>query len=299
MPQNIYALFQILSVAVVAGIVIMCPAPNCWYPLFLSLAFTHYFLAIVYSRRQLSAVMAQRRSWTPFAVVVLAGAGLYAFHVPLYIYFSVHHAFNEAYMPFRSYPAGAKTDEAKWRAAGVVLHLSAIFLMIHGRQLAAGSSPMVAVLVVFLAAFCLYMYYVYRVRGQLNAGELMNLCTLEWLTLVVVGIALVYPITIYHVVFYHVAYWTVFPCVGMLKRGGWSSARSYAVLTAVSLAAMYALVHATVWTNYLGVDALYRQFVIWSFVHITLSFATSRAQPGWIRHWFMAQTTPRPIRGAA
>ena len=36
----------------------------------------------------------------------------------------------------------------------------------------------------------------------------------------------------------------------------------------------------------LSMEAYYDQFIVWSFIHITLAFATSAAFPLWIRRWF-------------
>lgn len=284
--QPVYATLQLLSLAVVAVTFAVCAHPQCWYPLFLGLVFTHYILAVVYSKHRFVSIFHESRSWIPLVCVVAAGSGLYAYDFPLYIYFAVHHALNEVYMPYRTYRGEERNEERIWRFSGIVLHVCAVFVIVNAGNPLAQNEFLFPASVVFLAAFVVYISCLHRQRHRIGAAELLNYCLLEVILLILVPLSFFYSITIYHIVFYHVVYWAMFPFVGMYKQGKTAAAGHYLGMNVIFIASFVVGISAAASSQIVTFQMLHGQFLFWSFVHITLAFATSSAQPKWIRHWF-------------
>ena len=91
---------------------------------------------------------------------------------------------------------------------------------------------------------------------------------------------------------YHFVLWTLLP-IPQMKAKGRRALESYALLTAAGLALYYGalITFAPAQFN----DALIfvlGQFYLWSYIHITASFALSAAHPRWIREIFALPAKP-------
>lgn len=259
-----------------------------WLSLVFALGFVHYLLGLLYARRQTIQVLAQPHSRIPAVLVLGLGAALYYQNVPLYIYFAIHHAFNEVYVrdPLHAHLDGA----ARRRTTAVVFHASAYMLILTAQKLPAPALILVASIVV--GSFAAYMLDLVRIRAKLGWAGLADLCTIEIVIIALVPIAFFYQFQFIEVVLYHFLFWAVYPLVRMLERrgGGVGPVAGYLGLTLGALAVFWFISPAGSPHYKVPVELYYDQFVFWSYVHITLSFALSRAHPDWITRWF----SPRP-----
>ena len=94
-------------------------------------------------------------------------------------------------------------------------------------------------------------------------------------------------------VLYHVVFWSLFPLPKISAAGkahlGW-----YLGLSAACVAAFVAISPiGPVFTSRYAVSIFQRQFILWTYIHITSSFLLSNAHPEWIVNLF------RPIKSAA
>jgi len=93
-----YFLIRLASILIVLLVSTQAPNNRTWVALVYSFGFTHYVMALIYSKRQFSELLAQPLALLTLLSVTLFGAGLYLFQFPLLVFFAVHHAFNEAYV---------------------------------------------------------------------------------------------------------------------------------------------------------------------------------------------------------
>lgn len=282
----LFAPIQLLSILATVAVYVLSGSSTTWFSLVFALGFVHYLLGLVYARRQLGSVLSQGRSAAPLLLVLGGGAWLYLNDVPLYLYFAVHHAFNEVYV--RSALHADADSAVVRRTAGVMFHFSAYVLILTAQRL----SPfeLTVVLGVVLASFAVYMAGLARVRRDLGTARIIDLCTIEIVMLAMVPVAFLYQFSFEQVVFYHFVFWGLYPLGRMLQRGDGRAGIRYVAMTAAALAVFVFLSPIGPSAYNAPVRLYYEQFLLWSYLHITLSFALSSAHPRWITTWFAPRT---------
>jgi len=279
----IHCLIQLSSMAVTAWLFTAFPISTSWYALIFSLAFSHYLLSIVYSRRQIVQIAAQPHSIIAGLLVIAAGASLYLQHFPLYAYFGLHHAFNEVYIRRRLLPTGA--DTTAWRTSAVVLHL-AVFVLVVRAQVAGDKALVTLMLIAIVVSALVYFRQVWRMRRLLTLQQFMDSTLFEIVVIALVPVAFFYRFTLEQLVCYHLIFWILYPTAQFVARRQTTTLLVYLVLTVVTIAGF--LLVSPLGPSYyqVPVQTFYKQFILWSFIHITLSFALSAAHPDWITRWF-------------
>jgi hypothetical protein len=86
-------------------------------------------------------------------------------------------------------------------------------------------------------------------------------------------------------VLYHFVLWTVVP-VPVLKRKGKEHLIQYALLSIAILAFFLAMTMGNFVSDFVKLTFWLGQFYIWSYIHITASFALSPAHPLWLVQLF-------------
>ncbi len=291
----VYAPLQFLSAAITAALYLLFPISTHWYALVFSLGFGHYLLALVYSRRQIKQIATTPHALAPLAMIIAMGTFLYLKQFPLYIYFGVHHVFNEVYLRRRSLIPDDAPTANRFTAAAVILHFVAYFLLLRARPIAdSGYLPLVLTILVLAAAG--YGYGLMRLRSALTRAQVVDLCAFELTVLALVPVAFHYPFTLEQIVCYHFLFWMLYPLHRFRSRGRGAGVAPYVLMTAASVA-LFLLVSPLGPAAYqIPVRVFMEQFVLWSYVHITISFAVSTSHPDWIVRWFQPRiAAPRAM----
>lgn len=273
-----------LAIVVVCCVLLAVPGQRVWSSLVLSIGFGHYALALWYSRRTLGTVAGNARWWIPFLVLVAAASALYFGRLPLFIYFSVHHVFNEVYAADRTTDGDEVTNKRGLFGSAVFLNVAVYFTVLRNEpeMPAVDHRFLFAGLAIGVVA---YAAAAYRNRRGMSFPQLVDRCLFEVLGLLVVALSLFVEITFLQVVMYHFVFWMLYPIPRLQAQGGLSVAR-YAMSTVAVTAVFLALSpmgwnRQAVWTS-----SFYEMFVPLSYAHITTSFALSQTQPRWIRRMF-------------
>ncbi len=284
---------QLASIAITIGAYLWFPTSSQWFALVFALGFCHYLLALIYSRRPMAALAGQPYSYLPVVLLLGVGWWLYDTRFPIEIYFALHHLFNEAYLKARLFPLhGDARDGASPGPLLAVFHGSAYLLLIRSQSFPLWlNGVLVAAL---LVSFALYLRRVAARSAHRGVAGYLNLAGFEWLNLALVPVSFYYQFDFLQVVFYHFVIWGFLPLAQQLKAGRYSSAGTYVTLTAVTLVAFAAVSPLGPLELRVPFRIYTEQFIFWSYLHITVSFALSRAHPGWINHWF-APRTPRAV----
>jgi len=280
---------QCASIVATAVLYMNISVSTSWLSLVYGLGFSHYALALLYSTRAARPVLTQPHSLAALGVVIAAGTYLYLNVFPLYIYFGVHHVFNEVYMRRRLIPGELNT--VALRISAVVLHVIAYFLLLRAQAIAA-SGYLPLVLAGLVAAVGVYVSTLVRGRRALSISRWIDLTAFEVIVLALVPVAFVYPFTLEQVVCYHFIFWILYPLRRLTGSGLGRALGVYLILTMASIGVFLLISPLGPLTLRVPVRSFVDQFILWSYVHITLSFALSAAHPDWITRWFRPRAAP-------
>lgn len=287
----IYGLLQLLAVGLTFGIGAYAAGNSTiWFSIVFSIAFSHYLLALWYGRRRVVTVIRQPVSLAALGLALALGYGLYHGGFPLAAYFALHHAFNEVYLRNARLPAGIAQATGILRGAAITLHFTAVLLLIRSPQWLAYEPLLWGLL---LASAALWLRELARYWPRLNATQRLDQVMLELILLALLPIAYFHPLTLVQVVCYHVIFWAFYPLIGFAGQRRVRPLLSYLALTGVTIGAFLAISPVGVYGWKVSPTLFYSQFILWSWLHITLAFATSSAHPRWITRWF-APRAPAP-----
>lgn len=278
-----YSAIRALSIALVALLFVGAPDRGAWEVIAWSLALGHYALGLVYSRRQILAVAGSPRSLGAFAALGLAGVAVFA-RLPLTVFFGVHHALNEAYMLDRVTEERRRSEVRVLRATGLALHLVLYTFLVRRRPYIAVLDPLVLP-ALLVAAYVAFGAALWRARGALARREVLDNVAGEVLGVGMAVASLWIDFTVLHVATYHFVFWVLYPLRSLAPIGG-APLRRYVAAT-VAVTALVLLVSPLGWEALRFSARSYREaFEVLSYVHITLTFALSDANPAWLVAWF-------------
>jgi hypothetical protein len=280
------ALLRLAALATALVLCRTCP-PESQDSLVFSIIITHYFVALIYSRRRVVRSSQRPRTLVPLLGLTLGSWFLYRDQVSLVVYFGVHHVFNEVFWPASQPP----TDRGFVRVLqGVRVALNAcLYLAILRRHPDLAWLDMGWLGVAIVPLIGVYLVLLVRLASILGWSAIVDLASLEGLSLLV--LALIDNVALKQVVLYHVLFWGFMPVRQMLQRGDGSAAR-YGLLNA-------ALVGIQLFISPVGpigglMTFWYQEFYLGAYVHISLSFALSSANPGFLIRWLQTSRTGSP-----
>lgn len=281
-----YGLLQLLAVGITVILALTVQSKVGWASVFISLGLSHYFLAIYYARHRTMRLVNQRHSWLPAMLLLAIGATLYKADFPLIWYFLAHHVFNEVYLRQNISPLGPREETAPIRNVSLVFHTLAYLVLLDGSHYELGELAVPAMVLLGSVA-ATYFWMIAKLRNSVALPVIVNNVMLELIALSLIPLALSQGITFQQLVCYHFVFWALMPLL-RLKQAGVQWFLGYSVLAIGSTALFLALspMRFIAAPISFSMGEYYSQFILWSYVHITLAFATSSAFPLWIRRWF-------------
>ena len=304
-------IIRIISIIAVVVIKMLCPELISWISIILSIAFGHYLISILYSKRQIGQAFTQPHSALALLVLLMLGSTLFVTEFNLVIFFAIHHVFNEVYLTNHLLTKKDSARAVMLRVSGLIVHLLIYFILLrgdrrlmflHGEHLSfLTRDTVIAALVV---AYLFFAISLYLMRQQLKGTKLISCCGFEVVALIVVAATYHWNVKIrfLDIVLYHFMFWMAFPMVKTVQQGVAPTVR-YVVLTVVCtgvflLVSPIGVVHYDMFESarpYLSLEktVFFQQFILWSYLHITATFALSSANPGWIARWF-SPNQPKP-----
>lgn len=260
-----------------------------------ALGFSHYFLGFIYSRADVTRVLSHTNTIFPLILLGLAGVGLFQGDFSLVWFFGLHHAINEAYIftkydkphnlkQHKSSDAMAYLSTSRLKTTSFVTHLAGYLVIVDF-----GLSKPVwwALFVIFSLSFVFFQYAIrqYKAHNTQHSGFsecllLGVMCIDYW----------VMPISIEYFVMYHFVFWILFPAQGMWARKQIKSINKYLLYTAITWALFLLFGPLGIGITHpytLGSRENYYWFVVFSYAHITLSFAISKTNPAWVQKLFV------------
>ena len=261
-----------------------------WFTLVASLGFSHYLLAFYYSKQQfLVLARAEQYRFALFALVLLTGL-MYFSQASLPLYFGVHHALNEGYL-WRSTRTKDAAQEQVLSASRTLLHF-VLYAFILRDNSALNAVPDAFWACALLLCYGLLFYTLLR-RFAAEAGPdwpaVIRYSRFEIVALGVAGLSLLIDITFLQLVVYHFILWTLYPLRSRLTQGP-VQALNYIGVTIICFAFFLLLSPLGLFAYSLNNSMFYQQFYLWSYIHISASFALSGANPSWVVNLF------RPVR---
>jgi hypothetical protein len=279
----------IMRVVAILGVVALTMSPAGFYQSLLLLANTHYFLALIYSKRQIANALSGVSRAIPLLITITAAAFLMPqLRANLIFYFGVHHVFTEVYLLQREVHSG-QIAETKWLRFWALVFNFFLYLSVvhdHARNL-----PLEQLLVGLSLSGVGYFASLWSLRKRLTLRQIIDTSAVELISFGLLALSFHTKIQLIHYVAYHVIFWAIYPVPKAMKNG---KLKSYLALNALILSVVWLLsplgpVHTAVqvWT---------RIFLTLSVVHISMSFALSSAQPGWLNRLFRVPTPQAPMQ---
>ncbi len=287
MPVPVYGLLQLLAGVLTAALAAYAAGnASFWLSVVFSLAFSHYLLALWYGRRHLLSAAVEPASLLALAATLVIGYTLYRSAFPLAVYFAVHHAFNEVYLRHGRLPEDLDAPLGVQRFASIILHLCAVLLLIRLPQL----DYLLPILwVLMLGSTVVWLRVLAGYWSRLDHSQRLDQVMLELMVLLLLPISWLYQFTLVQIICYHVIFWALYPLLGLSRQRRMGPIIGYIVLSCAAVAVFMAISPIGVYELKVPPDLFYSQFIVWSWLHITLAFATSTAHPLWITRWFAAR----------
>ncbi len=304
----LYLAFRVASVLLCALIAGQSRHLNSWIFFVYAVTFAHFAVALIYSRRQVAQAFKQPYGLVPLLSIALITLALYFGQVSLLYYFALHHAFNEAFILSGTLPA--ENDDVKaFRGSAVLVHLFLYFFLLRGQAgftlspwspiypLVAGRTGGNRYLLSYLlaggfaASYAVFFFYLYRIRRLLDRRTLLENCGGEIVGLLLAAVSFSVTFNYLHVVLYHVISWTFYPIPKMWAQGAKPLA-AYIGVTVAAIAGFLLISPLGLFATRYAVMMFQKQFILWTYIHITASFVLSNAHPDWIVTLFRGKKYP-------
>ena len=246
--------------------------------LVLCVALGHYFLALVYSRKQIVKNVSDDhpRYWL-LSLLVVTGVVCYYRQPAILFVFGLHHILSETYMTNRGRD-GLDAEQTGTLNSSRLLLSAFVYLAILRNSVPLPNLVIAGGLALSVAFFALMIF---RHRGVLDGEWLRGCLSFEAAGLLVVGLSIPFDIGFIDIVLYHFLLWIVPPTFG-LAQGGVRALSRYAVLTASVTGAFFLLSPAAGFDFSFSVPESMGQIELWGYVHIFLSLAVSSLNPEWV-----------------
>jgi len=281
---------RVVSILLVAPLTSLFPDFLTWQLFVYSLGFSHYAMALYYSRHRAAQVLGQPPSYLPLAMVLMLGGLLYWRDFSLVIYFAAHHVFNEVYLLKYSRRVETRPEISWLRTSSLFLNLFTYLVILQDQRALGFLNPMVLYggLALSIVSFA---YVLMGIRPSMTRRELIDASAFEVIGVLLVGLSFFVHITFLQIVCYHFVFWILYP-MEKIGAGGSGELARYLGWTAGLTAFFFALSPVGVLRHPLYAPLFVPQFLLWSYIHITTSYALSSSHPGWITRWFQPQRDP-------
>jgi hypothetical protein len=258
-----------------------------------SLALAHYLLGLVYSQRQVKeAVSAGFRGLWPLALLVGVALVFHSERVPpVAWYLGIHHAFNEAYLDADLSGPAARVRGAL-RGSSALVHLLLYLAMFRNPGLEA--VPRSALVGAALLAVAVHIARTLTWPGS-DVRVFLQTCGGEAVALLGLALSFVFRVSLVELIYYHVIFWTIYPVLRWRTEP-----QRKLVLYGVTTVATTLFFVAVSPLSPIGLKMrdFMTLFLLGSYLHISLSFALSNANPAWIVRLFRPLSA-LPARAAA
>ena len=247
-----------------------------------AMGFAHYLLALRYSGAQMRQLLMSPPQVASLAGLVLLATALYQSAFPLFLYFGIHHALNEACG--RRAAIGSAALPTALIVAAAAFHALAYLATLRWTPELAGVDP-VWIWVGLAAAAGGLAWTLADWRRMESRQRLLDVCAPEVAAAALVLVSLVVRVTFLQVVLYHFVLWAVVP-IERIRQRGEGALMGYLTLSGATVAVFLLLSPLGPSSTHIGRHLFVEQFLFWSYLHITLSFALSDAHPRWAVRFF-------------
>ncbi len=275
------------------------PFNDRWDSFVYSLAFGHYLLSLIFSKRQVREIAAEPGfAWKVAGLLVLGGLFYYRQGFPLLLYFGIHHALNEVYQLERVTLGKKNPDIVSFRYAGIAVSLSVFLFLVRKQLFLDRAHPENPFPVEWLAgavimSYAVYFYRFRRVAMTMSRTERIDNCAAEVVYLALIFVSTQYQIRSNDVVAYHFLYWMMQPLPALSKKGV-AQVANYIGMTALLFLVFFIVSPLGPIPYPLRESWFHKQFIFWSYFHITLTFALSNSNPPLLVNFFRPQAKKIP-----
>jgi hypothetical protein len=247
----------------------------------------HNVMAFVYSRKQLAAALTSPR-YAPGVIGLTVGAVWLARVISLTTIFMPHYVLNEVFLEKRHL-------SRRFIASALVLNSLLYFEISRVHKFFGFALNEAWMDKALLAALAWFGVNAIQLAARTGLRATVNTTMFEILGIAGWCISMVYPTSIWHVVAYHIVFWTYYPLERMARTRGAGGAARFVGLHAAVFAAVLSMHPILNLPWHLSKATMWQAMLYTTFLHIMLTFATSKAHPDWIVRIFQPRVAARPM----
>ena len=280
---------RIFAVILTVGVILFtggrAPYSTPWETFVYVLAFGHYVIAFLFSKKQLLEAAGKPQGLIKFTALLALGALAYfRQQFPLILYFGIHHAFNEAYLLDRVTKAREEKDVRALRPAASALNFMVyLFLLRHHPDLQ--FIPVLWMTVGIGVCYGVFGYRFWKASRMMSGPERIDNSAAEFVLIFFLLLSLHTTFKFLYIVAYHFVYWVLRPLPKLFEEGR-ADVYRYGALTACLFGIAYLASPLGLVAYPMRGSFFFNQFIFLSYLHITLSFALSDFHPRAIVNFF-------------
>jgi len=247
------------------------------------LAFSHYFIALIYSKKYLSASVRSTKGATGLLFLTILGF-YFGIQYKEYIalVFGVHHILSEVYLVHdKRFQGNIGPRYGLFTVSRIILGLSVYCNIVRHHRLL-DHIPSSLLINSLLASCILFIAAFYLNKGYFEKKQINDIAVFE-------GIGIIFALASYtlfpnikilpmHIIIYHAVFWMFYPLKG-LSQAGKNQMFKYVGITLVVTLAFIILAVKPMLSGRAGFNFWWNIFVIWGYVHILQSIALSTSNP--------------------
>ncbi|MEM3121911.1 MAG: hypothetical protein QXH60_00495 [Candidatus Pacearchaeota archaeon] len=256
----------------------------------ISFTFSHFFIGYLYSYNQYKELTSKKKGYFILVFLILVSIILFYFYPEfIHVYFLIHHVLNEAYLSTKDLILRNSRFFNMFITGRIIFH-SIIFGFITKIYSSFEFYKSWLLITFFIISSIFFISLLFYIKKDANKKYFFDNVIFE-----IVGIAFVIFSLFFvanfpaansklYVVAYHVFFWALYPIPKLRKIGRDNQLNKYFITTITTFIIFLILGYIII--SVFNYETLVSLFFIFTYLHISLSFALSDAQPLWITKFF-------------
>lgn len=255
----------------------------------IAMTVTHYFLAVPYSRKQVSHVLTKRDS--SIKLLVLVGlAAFFSFvkvdNLLLYL-FGFHYVFSEVYLFHQRFFGQLGSQLRLLRASSICFNLTVYFLTVQKESFGFPALIQTSLVALSSAATIALCVFLFKLRNTLTRKQWLTAASFESFSLVLLAVSLLIgEIPLLTFVFYHVLFWLCYPTYCFWESGRYRNISIYLAQNITLFTVLMLLSPKLGFPIHLSMAQYGFVFYAGSLFHILTTLSLSNAQPEFLTRFF-------------
>lgn len=249
----------------------------------IAFGFSHYLMALVFSRAPIRSFLSSPYSGLKSLLLLLFGGAVFFIPGSLNLYFGLHHTSNELYLTI---PKERSPLHTSFNLGIRLCLLILLYILATRNSVTLKVIPLPYATSLSIGLIGLFFALNSSWIKQLSLSMFLKHFAVDIVSVAWVVLSWMVPIQTFHLALFHFAYWFFYPIPSLMKKGIPALSRyTFSTLACIMMTMLFSPIMPMAYG--VSLAFLMEQFKLWSFIHITSSFALSKAQPMWVQRLFI------------